>query len=112
MSATCKNSNIGKGPKRIVLLGDRAKPESAEHVIEFPGGAIEVARTSDGDYWAHIIIHRDQPIEDTDGRVSAQSEVVASRIGRAHPHGADGPEAIADHGQVDQIAVLIRRVKP
>ncbi|MHB1265894.1 MAG: hypothetical protein ACYC1S_16015, partial [Gemmatimonadaceae bacterium] len=58
---TAKNWPITSAPKRIELLGDRMKrPEPAQHIIEFPGGAVEVSRTSDGSYWAHIIVHRGQ----------------------------------------------------
>lgn len=111
MSAfTCKVQQYGKGPKRIELLGDKTKrPESAQHVIEFPGGAIEVSRTTEGDYWAHIIVHRGQPIDDAQGLVSARGQVIGSRIGREHPFALGG---IDDESQVTQIAVLIRTVKP
>ncbi len=110
MSAfTSKVSQYGKGAKRIELLGDKTKrPESAQHVIEFPGGAIELSRTTDGDYWAHIIINRGTVIDDAEGRVSAHGEVIGSRIGRAGHPDIDGIEA--EHA-VEQIAVLIRTVK-
>lgn len=110
MSAfTCKVQQIGTGPKRIQLLGDKTKrPEPAQHVIEFAGGAIEVSRTSDGDYWAHIIINRGEVIDDAEGRVSARGEVIDSRIGREYPGGV---EPIAEHGDIQQIAVLIRTVR-
>lgn len=102
--ATAKNYLYGHAPKRIELLGDKQKrPESAEHIIEFPGGAIEVARTSDGNYWAHIIVNRGQAFEDCNGRTSARGEVMGSRIQRP-----DGLTPIERHEDVSQIAVLIK----
>lgn len=107
---TAKVSMLGTGPRRITLLGDKTKrPEAAQHVIEFPGGAIEVSRTSDGNYWAHIHVNRGQVIDDVEGRQSAAGQVIDSRIGREFPGSVervDGDESI------EQIAVLIKRVSP
>lgn len=103
---TAKNFNIKKAPKRIELLGDKTKrPESAQHIIEFPGGAIEVSRTTDGNYWAHIIVHRGEIVDDTEGRTGAIGKIVGSRIGRSYPHDVSDIENADD---IEQIAVLIR----
>jgi hypothetical protein len=107
MSAfTAKNYQIARAPKRIALLGDKTKrPEPAQHIIEFPGGAIELSRCSNGDYWAHIIVNRSHAVDDTEGLKSAVAEVVDARVDMT-----DGvmplPVSLED---VDQIAVLIRR---
>lgn len=107
---TAKVSMLGTAARRITLLGDKTKrPEAAQHVIEFPGGAIEVSRTSDGNYWVHILVNRGQVIDDVEGRQSAVGQVIDSRIGREFPGGVervDGDESI------EQIAVLIKRVSP
>lgn len=101
---TSKNWNIGKAPRRTILLGDKSKRvESAQHVIEFPGGAVEVSRCADGTYWAHIIVNKEFCEGDGEGRTSARGEVVCSRI--------DGPEGVVDvpfAAQMTQIAVQIR----
>lgn len=104
MAATAKLYQFKRAPKRIELFGDKAKkPESAEHIIEFPGGAIEVARTSDGNYWAHIIINRAWANSDQEGLHGAIGEVIGSRI-------ADdkGIRDIENTREIAQIAVLIR----
>ncbi len=110
MSAfTSKVMQVGRAPKRIELLGEKTKrPESAQHVIEFPGGAIELSRTSKGEYWAHIIINRGEVIDDADGLVSAQGQVIGSRVGRT---GAGSIDSIEREGAIEQIAVLIRTVR-
>lgn len=65
----CKILFTGKGgkqhaPEKITLLGSKQKPEPAQHIIEFPGGAIEVSRCSDGvHYWAHIHINLTEVIK-------------------------------------------------
>lgn len=119
MSDTAKAYQLGRAPKRIDLLGDKTKrPESAEHIITFPGGAIELARTSDGDYWAHVIINADADCHLEDQFHSARGEVVASRV----DFGLDDirstgvralavPEGCSLAG-VRQIAVLVRSLRP
>lgn len=44
--------------KTIELRSDKRKPESAQHIVKFPGGNLEVSRCQDGQYWAHIYLHR------------------------------------------------------
>ena len=105
---TAKNYTIRKAPKLISLLGDKTKrPEPAQHIIEFPGGAVEVSRTTDGNYWAHIIVYRGEPEDDNEGTRAATGEIVGSRIGRTYEANlAVAP--IQDETTVEQIAVLIR----
>lgn len=106
--ATAKNWPIDKAPPRISLLGDKTiRPEPAQHIIEFPGGAIEVSRTSDGDYWAHIIVNRGWSDRDQEGLHAARGEVVDTRV----DHGTHVDD-LADPRTMTQVAVLIRSVKP
>ena len=109
MAATAKNYDLGKAPKRIELLGDKTKrPESAQHIIEFPGGAVEVSRTESGDYWAHIIVNHGWAAGDSTGISSARGDVIDARIDRDYPHGVVG---VDDCASITQIAVLIKSTK-
>jgi len=106
---TTRNYLIDDAPQRINLLGDKTKrPEPATHIIEFPGGAIELSRTTDGNYWAHIIVNRDFALpDDIDGMEGAYGEIVGSRIDYefpAQPNIVEIPEA----QRVRQIAILIK----
>ena len=93
-----------KTPARIRLLGDKKQQvESAQHVIEFPGGAIELSRCENGDYWAHIEINRDYANSDCKGRVSKLGEIVGGRIDCAN-----GVLEIPNLENITQIALLIR----
>jgi hypothetical protein len=107
--STSKSFQYGNAPGKIQLRGDKTKrPEPATHIIEFPGGAVELSRTTEGNYWAHIIINRDFALpEDLSGLYAAHGEIVGSRIDYvfpADPNIVDVPDA--EH--VRQIAVLIR----
>jgi hypothetical protein len=107
---TARNWPIKKAPARIELLGDKTRrPEPAQHIIEFPGGAIELSRTTEGDYWAHIIVNRRYAVEEMGGLRSAIGEIVGSRITRTNK--TDAVRDIDADEDVEQIAVLIRPVR-
>jgi len=91
--------------KTIILKGDPKKPESAEHIIEFPGGSISVCRTSDGNYWAHITVY-------TPDRGPLLDDTRSSRHGVIEVVRVDTPEGVKvlDHQETDHFAVLISDV--
>jgi hypothetical protein len=105
MAWTAKNMTIQRAPRRIVLLGEKTqRPESAQHTIEFPGGAIELSRTTDGCYWAHIIINQDGDSDGDHGSMtSAHGAILDSRIDTAA-----GVIEIPHAATCRQIAVLIQ----
>lgn len=110
MADTAKNWTIDKAPKKVNLLGDKTKKiESSQHIIEFPGGAIEVARLDNGDYWAHIIVNRGFGAGDGDGMTSAKGEIVDTRIDFEDPK--IGVRDIEPKEPFTQIAVRIRSKK-
>ena len=86
----------------VIFQGDPTRPEPSTAVIKFPGGHVEVSRTSDGSYWAHLgVVH---PENITDSRIEYSYEAavalqtipdvprasevkhLALRIGNRHPH--------------------------
>jgi hypothetical protein len=89
-------------------LATTRRPEPATHIIEFPGGAIELSRTSDGNYWAHIIVNRDFALPgDIEGMEGAYGEIVGSRIDYEFPAEPNIVEIPAAQ-HVRQIAILIQ----
>lgn len=106
---TTRNYLIDRAPRRIELLGDKTRrPEPASHIIEFPGGAIELSRTSDGHYWAHIIVNRDFSLPDEiEGMEGAYGVIVGSRIDYEYPAKPNIVE-VPDAQRVRQIAILIK----
>jgi hypothetical protein len=106
MAHTCVNDLFGEAPAKRVLKGDKKKPEPGTHIIEFPGGAIELSRLKDGSYWAHIIVNRGQALVDLPGMGAAKGSVVSSRI----DWGGRGVAAIPplpDEAKLTQLAVRI-----
>jgi len=92
----------------IVFEGDRKHPEPSTAAIEFPGGNVEVTRTSDGTYWAHIAVYRDRTHEG--GPV--KGEIIDSRIDYDHDGYKKASIKIPDipHGEhVQHIAIKVAR---
>lgn len=96
---------------KIDIYGDKnVKRESAEHIINFPGGYIAVMRTTNGEYWIHIGVNKDllkdvphlaKVGEIVETRVDFPFEVAGSNSCR--PLMSDFPMADAEH-----IAVKIK----
>lgn len=109
---TCNVFQFGdKTAQRIRLLGDKeVKIEAAQHVIEFPGGAVEISRTTDGNYWAHLIVNRGDVLDDVSGFRSCQGQIVGSRIDYEHPVNPCVIE-VPNGTQVSQIALFIRPIR-
>lgn len=92
----------------IMIRGDRRKPEPTTAVIRFPGGHVEVSRTSTGDYWVHI--GRNVEPRDEDDQAGA---IVDSRIDYVHGAAQHYPGAripdmpAAEH--IEHVAMRIAR---
>lgn len=107
MSAfTAINDLFGKAPARRVLRGDKRRPESAQHIIEFPGGAIELSRLEDGSYWAHIIVNRERAEPSQRGIYAAIGIVADSRVDWAERRLEHIP-GLPEDAHLTQIAVRI-----
>ena len=102
---TCINDRFDRAPAKRVLKGDKkVKTEPGTHIIEFPGGAIELTRLEDNSYWAHIIVSKGQFGEPV-------GTVVDSRIDWGERRLQNIP-SLPDGASLTQIAVLIRPEVP
>ena len=70
--------------KVIVLKGNKNKPESAQHIIKFPGGSIEVTRTTNNEYWVHIEVYKGDLIDEA-VRESENGEIIDTRLDYDYP---------------------------
>lgn len=91
--------------KVILLKGDPKNPESAEHIIKFPGGSISVCQTSSNEYWVHIEVNDGEIIPDT-VRDSKRGKIVSSRLDYNRPPGTI--KFIDDLVDLNHIAVRIK----
>lgn len=111
---TARQMTFGLAPKRLDLHGDkRRKTEPAQHVLTFPGGAVEISRTEGGDYWVHVHVNRTWATEDHEGMRGAHGEVADSRVVRRSIGGrATNPEDVPGAEDIEQFALLVRPSRP
>lgn len=106
MTFTAKNMQLGEAPAKITLLGDTKRPESAQHIIEFPGGAVAVSRLTDGSgYWAEITINDRPGVPGIKGLPGSTARMVESRVASRA-----GIVDLPVEG-VLQVAVLVKEVQ-
>ncbi len=111
MGDTTKQMKYGQAPNKVVLTGDKKEMESAEHIIEFPGGAISVTRvpnltTRKDEYWAHISINSNDGFVEGSTREHKRGRVIDSRIDYVHPT-EPNVIPISRDDLVDHIAIRI-----
>ena len=65
----CNRVNIGGVTE---LHGDPKKKQEKGHtIILFPGGSVEISRTSDNQYWVHVAIEKDGTSQIVNARIDA-----------------------------------------
>lgn len=72
-----KIKSFGTDVEGIELKGDPRNPEPDHARIAFPGGDVDVTRTTDNEYWVHISVNRSD-ISSYDP-CSATAEIVNAR---------------------------------
>ena len=74
----------------MTFKGDIKNPEPTLGAVKFPGGMVEVSRTSDGSYWAHLSVEDDAILEGS--RVDYRYQLEPENAG--HIPGIPGEEYI------------------
>jgi len=107
MGATAKIINLPKLlSKSTILQGNPSIPESAEHIIVFPGGSLSVCRTTKNEYWVHIEVNDKQIIDDTT-RESKQGQIVSVRLDYNNP---PGDVRTIDVDKLNHVAIRIKTI--
>lgn len=106
-SGSGQDTNRVKIGGKTELLGDPAvKPEKPHTIIGFPGGDVEIARTTDGDYWVHIAVRKDH-----ENPTGPSGRIIRARMdhhGRYNDEGNAALQAAIGAGDVYHIAFLIQ----
>lgn len=91
------------------LLGDpKIKIEQPHTIIRFPGGSVEIARTSDDNYWVHVAV-RDGVTSGGDPEGAAK--IIRARMDHDGRYNDEGNSALNDAvaaGDVNHIAFLVQ----
>lgn len=86
------------------LLGDPArKLEKPLTIVRFPGGHVEIARTTDDHYWIHVAVR-------TETGAKQPGRVIKARIDFAGRYGDDANAVLCQEiarGDVEHIAFMV-----
>jgi len=52
--------DFGTKVQGVTIRGDKRNPEPESFRVQFPGGDVDVVRTTDDEYWIHIRVDRDE----------------------------------------------------
>lgn len=90
----------------VRLLGDKRQPEPSTFLVQFPGGEVEIARTSDDRYWVHVRPNTAEDEVASDGAKKA-GRLARARVDHSVPGGmvTDGEE-IGFAPTANHVAVL------
>ena len=100
-----KVESAGDDALMVRILGDRRQPEPSTFIVQFPGGEVEIARTSDDKYWVHV---RPNTADDFLVSEGAKGRLARARVDHAIPGGfvTDGEE-IGFAPSAAHVAVLV-----
>lgn len=102
--------DFGTEVQGVRLEGDRRNPEPESFRVTFPGGEVDVTRTSDDDYWVHLRVYENEDAVLTDGeRVPGQ--VVDARLDIRGKHASETAVGDFDHPGLYHLAVRVMRRK-
>ena len=89
----------------IILEGNKNNPEKQTTTIQFPGGYVEVTRTTDNNYWAHIKVNN----PNFDGYVLPEAGVLREKYGNIERIRVDTINGVKslEIPDTDHFAVLI-----
>ncbi len=98
----------------VIIAGDKRNPEPTMAAIVFPGGCLEVSRTSDGTYWAHISVNGDKQVTDEAGKFhERRGRIIDSRVDFVFPQQTKlGIPEIPNAKDAQHVAVRIETFKP
>ncbi len=101
-SAHLKIEDFGSNAVGVTLKGNKKYPEHDLFIVKFPGGEVAVTRTTDGEYWIHVIANRPNLADGT--RNGGESELghITDALAHVLPR---------SNGYVSDIAVRISRNK-
>lgn len=68
-----KVRDFGSKVQGVILRGDRNNPEPESFRVAFPGGDVDVVRTTDDQYWIHVRVN-------TAAQLKEDSKVIVGKL--------------------------------
>jgi hypothetical protein len=98
--------DFGSEVQGVRLFGDRRNPEPQYFRVAFPGGDVDVTRTTDDEYWVHVRVNTPEKCEFGD---EVMGKLVDARLDIAGKHASECNEGDFSHPDLYHLAVRIGR---
>lgn len=95
---------MGDAVLGVKLEGNPKKPEPIHFRIGLPFGDVDIARTTDGDYWVHVVINRPNDGHDPDRKFG---KFVNARIDIIRKHAFEANKGDFGHPDMYHLAVKV-----
>jgi hypothetical protein len=100
-----KVTDFGDTVQGVKLKGDRRNPEPESFRVQFPGGDVDVVRTTDDEYWVHVRVNRpDHAIED-----EPLGRIVDARLDLLNKHASETKVGDFNNPNLYHLAVRIAK---
>lgn len=97
--------DFGTTVQGVRLKGDRKNPEPESFRVAFPGGDVDVVRTTDGEYWVHVRVNHPEDGAEPEREFGRLVDTVELRGHGAHT------SAIEDFRHPDLYHMAVRITK-
>ena len=105
---TLKVKHMGDVVQGIRLRGDKRNPEPESVRIAFPGGDVDVVRTTDGEYWVHVRVDSAEDAKASGGE-RVIGKLVDARLDVRSKHASECDAGDFAHPDLYHLAVRIAR---
>lgn len=105
-----KTKSFGVDCEGIQLEGNPKNPEPTHTRITFPGGDVDVVRTSNGEYWVHVRVNRDDST--SYDPCAPTGELVDGRIDLSQGYPTDAQKSALNDSKLQHLAIRIGNIKP
>lgn len=101
--------DMGDAVQGVRLYGDPRSPEPEIFRVMFPGGDVDVVRTTDGDYWVHVRVDSEQDLRERDEEDVRPGKIMDARLDIRGEHASDCDAEDFAHPDLYHLAVRVTR---
>jgi hypothetical protein len=101
-----KVTDFGSQVQGVTLKGDRRHPEPESFRVKFPGGDVDVTRTTDDEYWIHVRVNRPENTIDED---EPNGRIVDARLDIVNKHASQTKVGDFENPGLYHLAVRIAK---
>jgi len=100
--------NFGTKVQGVSLKGDQRNPEPESFRVQFPGGDVDVVRTTDDEYWVHVRVNRPENFLDEDAPLG---RIVDARLDITDKHASETMVGDFENPNLYHLAVRVAQDK-